>query len=63
MKKTTTRGRPRKSEITRFKVMAWFDAVSKASGKTAADLEREFAPAQVSWARGMEMRVASVKMV
>lgn len=56
MKKTTSRGRPRKSEITRFKVMAWFDAVAKASGKSAADLEREFAPAHVSWARGMEIR-------
>lgn len=57
MKKTTSRGRPRKSEITRFKVMAWFDAVAKASGKTAADLEREFAPpAHISWARGVEIR-------
>lgn len=57
MKKTTTRGRPRKSEITRFKVMAWFDAVAEASGKTAADLEREFAPAaHVRWVNGMEIR-------
>lgn len=57
IKKTTSRGRPRKSEITRFKVMAWFDAVAEASGKTAADLEREFAPAaHIRWELGMEIR-------
>lgn len=57
MKKTTAKGRPRKSDITRFKVMAWFDAVAKASGKTAAQLEREFAPAEhVRWVNGMEIR-------
>lgn len=57
MKKTTSRGRPRKSEITRFKVMAWFDAVAEASGKSAADLEREFAPAShFRLKNGMEIR-------
>lgn len=43
MKKSASRGRPRKNEITKLKVMAWFNAVSQASGKTAAELEREFA--------------------
>ncbi|MCL4470093.1 MAG: hypothetical protein M1547_02925 [Gammaproteobacteria bacterium] len=57
MKKLSSKGRPRKSEITRFKVMAWFNAVAEASGKTAAELEREFAPAEhVRWVNGMEIR-------
>lgn len=37
--------------------MAWFNAVAEASGKTAAELEREFAPAEhVRWVNGMEIR-------
>lgn len=57
MKKPATKGRPRKSETTRLKVMAWFNAVAEASGKTAAELEREFAPAEhVRWVDGMEIR-------
>ena len=43
MKKSVPRGRPRKSAIMKLKVMAWFNAVAQASGKTAAELEREFA--------------------
>lgn len=57
MKKTTAKGRPRKSEITRLKVMAWFNAVAEASGKTAAELEREFAqPGHIRWVNGIEIR-------
>jgi hypothetical protein len=43
MKKKSSKGRPRKDEITKLKVMAWFRAVAEASGKTSAQLEREFA--------------------
>ncbi len=43
MKKISRKGRPRKDAITKLKVMAWFRAVSEASGKTSAQLEREFA--------------------
>lgn len=55
--KNTAKGRPRKSEITRFKVMAWFNAVTEASSKTAAELEREFAQVEhVRWVNGVEIR-------
>lgn len=43
MQNRRTRGRPRKSEITKLKVMAWFNVVTQVSGKSAAELEREFA--------------------
>lgn len=43
MKKISRKGRPRKDAITKLKVMAWFRAVAEASGKTSAQLEREFA--------------------
>lgn len=43
MKKISRKGRPRKDAITKLKVMAWFRAVAEASGKSSAQLEREFA--------------------
>jgi hypothetical protein len=43
MKKISRKGRPRKDAITKLKVMTWFRAVAEASGKTSAQLEREFA--------------------
>lgn len=42
-KKSARRGRPRKNAITKLKVKCWFSAVALASGKNAAELEREFA--------------------
>lgn len=57
MKIPPSKGRPRKSEITRLKVMAWFNAVAEASGRTAAELEREFAqPEHIRWVNGVEIR-------
>lgn len=51
------RGRPRKSEITKLKVMSWFNAVAQASGKSAAELEREFAiEGRIKIEDGKEMR-------
>lgn len=56
-KNSAVRGRPRKNEITKLKVMTWFGAVAMASGKTAAELEREFAgQGQVRRIKGREIR-------
>lgn len=37
------KGRPRKSEISKFRVMTWYSAVSIASGKSTSELEKQFA--------------------
>lgn len=49
MKKISRKGRPRKNAITKLKVMTWFRAVAEASGKTSAQLEREFANPDHIW--------------
>lgn len=55
--KAKARGRPRKGEIAKLKVMTWFNAVALASGKTAAELEREFSgQGQVRRVKGREIR-------
>lgn len=58
MKKSASRGRPRKNEITKLKVMAWFAAVAQVSGKSAAELEREFAdPKHIRRSKGKNKEI------
>lgn len=46
--KKRSAGRPKENKLIReLKVKTWFNAVSEASGKTAYELEREFAPSYV----------------
>lgn len=47
-KKKRSAGRPKENKLIReLKVKTWFTAVAKASGKTAYELEKEFAPSYV----------------
>jgi hypothetical protein len=47
-KKKRSPGRPKENKLIReLKVKTWFAAVAKASGKTAYELEKEFAPSYV----------------
>lgn len=46
--KKQSRGRPKENKLIReLKVKTWFAAVAEASGKTAYELEKEFAPSYV----------------
>jgi hypothetical protein len=47
-KKKRSAGRPKENKLIReLKVKTWFAAVAEASGKTAYELEKEFAPSYV----------------
>lgn len=47
-KKKRSAGRPKENKLIReLKVKTWFTAVAKVSGKTAYELEKEFAPSYV----------------
>lgn len=47
-KKKRSAGRPKENKLIReLKVKTWFQAVAKVSGKTAYELEKEFAPSYV----------------